>query len=287
MEAFGIDEFTPVWEVSEREFKERLRNEARERGNIFLAGFPPVGNAVPFKLKENLGDAMKVMSFYSYNFPPIAELQDDFFDIPHDELWFSEEKHLFLYIGKYPEVEYIPKATYKQAEILAKIAKELFVSELYTLGVIVLLPEERERMKDVEAFVARFRSGQDECEHSLEAEGVKVMTRREMGSYTILRKAGLLPGIASKLGVESFAVLGVGRRPNDLRACIRAFKAFVKLSRIEIDVRKIEEELERDANALEERIRKQGRRMPPPPVPPQPPSQPPTFRRPESSPIYL
>ena len=114
-----------------------------------------------------------------------------------------------------------------------------------------------------------------------------MMTRREMGSYTILRKAGLLPGIASKLGVESFAVLGVGRRPNDLRACIRAFKAFVKLSRIEIDVRKIEEELEKDANALEERIRKQGRRMPPPPVPPQPPSQPPTFRRPESSPIYL
>ena len=79
MEAFGIDEFTPVWEVSEREFKERLNREARERGNIFLAGFPPVGNAVPFKLKENLGDAMKVMSFYSYNFPPIAELQDDFF----------------------------------------------------------------------------------------------------------------------------------------------------------------------------------------------------------------
>ncbi|RLG38530.1 hypothetical protein DRN79_01455 [Methanosarcinales archaeon] len=252
-----IEEFTPFWNVSERDFKRRLQERLlrrRERGDerasfVFVAGFPPVGNLVPFNLKEHIDDSVEIMRFYSYNFPPVVEMHDDVFEIPHDELWFSEEKGLFMYVGKYPEVEYIPKASYKQAEILAKTARELFIEELYTIGVIVLLPEERERMGDAEAFIASFSRKSKEIPH-----GIRKMTRREMGSYTILRKTGLLPGFASKLNIDSYAILGVGSRPNDVRACIRALRAFKNLTDLNIDIKNVEEALEKNAKIIEERL---------------------------------
>ncbi len=84
-----------------------------------------MGNVIPYRHKERLKDSEEVVSLYSYNFPPMVEAREEEFVIPHDELWYSEEKRLFCYIGKYPETEYIPKSAYKQAEDVAHFARAL------------------------------------------------------------------------------------------------------------------------------------------------------------------
>lgn len=89
-------------------------------------------------------------------------------------------------------------------------------------------------------------------------EGMKKMTRRNIGRYTIIRKTGLLPGFASQLGIESYSILGVGNYPEDLRACARALRAFKKLSGLEMEeTAEIEEMFEKSAEAVEERIQEQ------------------------------
>ena len=87
---------------------------------------------------------------------------------------------------------------------------------------------------------------------------MKKMTRSTIGRYTIIRKTGLLPGFASKLGIESYSILGVGSYPADLRACARALRAFKQLSGLVIEETvKIEELLKKSAESFEERIREQ------------------------------
>ena len=210
-------------------------------------------HTIPYHLKVLLKDSEKILNLYSYNFPPVAEAREEEFKIPHDEIWYSEEKRLFCYIGKYPETEYIPKATYKQAEILARLSKEFCVRELYTVGVILPSQEPFKKAKEeVEAYVGFFEGTTKET-----PDGVKKMTRKSIGRYSIIRKTGLLPGFASKLGIESYAILGIGKYPEDLRACAGALRAFKKLSGRDIETTRIEEMLKESAEAVEERIRKQ------------------------------
>ena len=249
-ERFEIEEFTCYWNVDAERFQEQIKN----RHNILLAGFPPMGNIIPFHLKELLLDSEKVVSFYSYNFPPMAEARDEEFEIPHDELWYSAEKRLFCYVGKYPETEYIPKSAYKQAEGVAQLARVLNVKELYTLGVILPKQEPfRSEKEEVEAYIGFFEGSKKEM-----PAGMKKMTRSTIGRYTIIRKTGLLPGFASKLGIESYSILGMGSYPEDLRACARALRAFKQLSGLVIEETvKIEELLKKSAESFEERIREQ------------------------------
>ncbi|MHC1610621.1 MAG: PAC2 family protein [Candidatus Methanospirareceae archaeon] len=253
-EGFKIEEFYCHWEVDEEDFKAGMR----DRVNILIAGFPPMGNIIPYHLKELLTDSEKVVSFYSYDFPPMVEVRDEEFEIPHDELWYSAEKSLFCYVGKYPEVEYIPKSAYKQAEGVAQLARTLNVKELYTIGVILPSQEPFRREKEeVEAYIGCFEGSKKEM-----PRGTKKMTRRTVGRYTIIRKTGLLPGFASKLGIESYSILGVGSYPEDLRACARALRAFKQLSGAVIEeTAKIEETLERSAESFEARIREQQKRV--------------------------
>jgi proteasome assembly chaperone (PAC2) family protein len=249
-ERFEIEEFTFYWNVDAEKFKDKIEDYA----NILIAGFPPMGNVIPYRLKERLKDSEKIVSLYSYNFPPMVEAREEEFEIPHDELWYSEEKRLFCYIGKYPETEYIPKSAYKQAEGVALLSRELCVTELYTVGVIMPSQEPFRKRKDgVEAYIGCFEGSKKKI-----PEGMKKMTRRNIGRYTIIRKTGLLPGFASKFGIESYSILGVGNYPEDLRACARALRAFKKLSGLEIEeTAKIEEMFEKSAEAVEERIREQ------------------------------
>jgi len=252
VESFKIEEFSFYWNIDEEKFKKKIRNYE----NILIAGFPPMGNIIPYHLKELLKDSEKILSLYSYNFPPIVEAREEEFEIPHDEIWFSEEKRLFCYIGKYPETEYIPKSAYKQAECVAKLSKELCVKELYTVGVILPSQEPFKKMKEeAEAYVGFFEGSKKEI-----PDGVKRMTRKNIGRYSIIRKTGLLPGFASKLGIASYSILGVGKYPEDLRACAGALSAFKKLSGLDIETTKIEEMLKESAEAVEARIRKQRER---------------------------
>ncbi len=249
---FEIEEFTVCWNVDEEEFKERTRNYE----NILIAGFPPMGNIIPYHIKEFLNDSEKILSLYSYDFPPIVEAREDEFEIPHDEVWFSEEKRLFCYVGKYPEVEYIPKAAYKQAERVAKLSKELGVKELYTVGVILPLQEPSKQVKEeTEAYVGFFEGSKKEI-----PAGIKRMTRKNIGRFSIIRKTGLLPGFASKLGIASYSVLGVGEYPEDLRACACALRAFKRLSGLDIETAKTEEMLKESAEAVEKGIEKERQR---------------------------
>jgi predicted ATP-grasp superfamily ATP-dependent carboligase len=87
---FEIEEFTVYWNVDEEKFKERVKN----YGNILIAGFPPMGNIIPYHLKELLRDSEEILDLYSYDFPPVAEAHEEEFEIPHDEIWYSEEKRL-------------------------------------------------------------------------------------------------------------------------------------------------------------------------------------------------
>lgn len=252
-ERFEIGEFTCYWNVDAEKFKASIM----ERANILIAGFPPMGNIIPYHLKELLTDSEKVVSFYSYDFPPMAEARDEEFEIPHDELWYSAEKRLFCYVGKYPEIEYIPKSAYKQAEGVAQLARTLNVKELYTLGVILPSQEPfRKANEEVEAYIGCFEGSKKEM-----PETMRKMTRQNVGRYTIIRKTGLLPGFASKLGIESYSILGVGSYPEDLRACARALRAFKQLSGVEIEeTAKIEEMLKKSAESFEARIREQQKR---------------------------
>ena len=109
--------------------------------------------------------------------------------------------------------------------------------------------------EDVEAYVGFFEGAKREI-----PDGVKRMTRKNIGRYSIIRKTGLLPGFASKIGIEGYAVLGVGKYPEDLRACAGALRAFKKLSKLDIETTKIEEMLKESAEAIEARIRKQRER---------------------------
>jgi proteasome assembly chaperone (PAC2) family protein len=249
-ERFEIDEFTCYWNVDAERFKERIT----KVNTILIAGFPPMGNIIPYHLKELLTDSEKILSLYSYNFPPMAEARDDEFEIPHDELWYSAEKRLFCYVGKYPETEYIPKSAYKQAEGVAHLARALHVNELYTTGVILPSQEPfRKDKEDVIAYIGCFGGSKKEM-----PKGLKRMTRETIGRYTIIRKTGLLPGFAALLGIESYSILGVGGYPEDLRACARALRAFKQLSGVDIEEsRKIEEILEKSAESFEARIREQ------------------------------
>ena len=266
---FEVGELSFYWNVDEGEFREKVKNlrEEKEKGKcILVAGFPPMGNIVPYHLKEILEDSEKVLSLYSCDFPPMVEAREDEFEIPHDEIWFSEQKRLFCYVGKYPETD-IPRASYKQAECVARLTKELGVKELYTVGVIVPM-QEPFKFKDeearVEACVGFFEGskkgkGKEKGKEKEIPAGVKKMTRGIIGRYSIIRKTGLLPGFASKLGIESYAILGVGKYPEDLRACAGALRAFKKLSGLEseLETTKVEEMLEEGAKAVEERIKKQ------------------------------
>ncbi|HUV79580.1 MAG TPA: hypothetical protein VMW40_01940 [Candidatus Bathyarchaeia archaeon] len=249
-ERFEIEEFTSYWNVDPEKFKDKIADYA----NILIAGFPPMGNVIPYRLKEHLKDSEEVVSLYSYNFPPMVEAREDEFEIPHDELWYSEEKRLFCYIGKYPETEYIPKSAYKQAEDVAHLARALCVKELYTVGVIMPAQEPfKEQRDEVEAYIGCFEGSKKEI-----PEGMKKMTRRNIGRYTIIRKTGLLPGFASQIGIESYSILGVGNYPEDLRACARALRAFKKLSGLKMEeTAEIEKMFEKSAEAVEERIQEQ------------------------------
>lgn len=246
---FGIGEFTYYWNVDAGKFIERIKG----YDNILIAGFPPMGNIIPYHLKELLKDSEKVVSLYSYNFPPMVEAREEEFEIPHDEIWYSEEKRLFCYVGKYTETEYIPKSAYTQAEGVAHLARELYVKELYTLGVILPAQKPFEgRKEELEAYIGCFEGSKKEI-----PKGMKKMTRENIGRYTIIRKTGLLPGFASKLGIASYSILGIGNYPEDLRACARALRAFKKLSGLEIETTKIEEMLKESAEAVEARIQKE------------------------------
>ncbi|MHC1599595.1 MAG: PAC2 family protein, partial [Candidatus Methanospirareceae archaeon] len=249
-ERFEIEEFTFYWNVDAEKFKEKIKGYE----NILIAGFPPMGNIIPYRLKERLKDSEEIVSLYSYDFPPMVEAREEEFELPHDELWYSEEKRLFCYVGKYPETEYIPKSAYKQAEGVAHLAQALGIKELYTIGVIIPSQEPfRTRSAEIEAYIGCFEGSKKDI-----PEGMKKMTRRNIGRYTIIRKTGLLPGFASKLGIESYSILGVGKYPEDLRACARALRAFKKLSGLEmVETAEIEEMFEKSAEAVEERIREQ------------------------------
>lgn len=250
--SFEIDEFSVYWTVDEDKFKEKVKNYE----NIMIAGFPPMGNIIPYHIKELLKGSEEILNLYSYNFPPMVEAREDEFEIPHDEIWYSEEKKLLCYVGKYPETEYIPKAAYKQAAGLARLSKELCVKELYTVGVILPAQEPFKRTnEEVEAYIGFFEGSKKEI-----PDRIKKMTRKNVGRYSIIRKTGLLPGFASKLGIESYSILGVGKYPEDLRACARALMAFKKLSGLDIETTKIEKMLKESAEAVEERIRKQRER---------------------------
>lgn len=249
-EGFEIGEFAVYWNVDRDTFKEKIK----DRENILIAGFPPMGNIIPYHLKELLKDSEEILNLYSYYFPPMVEAREEEFEIPHDELWFSEEKNLYCYVGKYPEAEYIPKAAYKQAEYMAKLAKELCVKELYTVGVIMPAQEPFRKMRaeEAEAYVGFFGDSKKEL-----PDFVTKMTRRNIGRYSIIRKTGLLPGFSSKLGIGSYAILGVGNYPEDLRACAGALSAFKKLSGLDLETTRIEKMFKESAEAVEERIRKQ------------------------------
>lgn len=248
---FEIDEFTVEWVVDEEKFRTRIKNYQ----NILLAGFPPMGNIIPYQLKALLTDSEHIMNLYSYNFPPMVEAREEEFEIPHDELWYSEEKRLFCYIGKYLETEYIPKSGYKQTECVAHLAKELGVVELYTVGVIMPTQEPFRRMKgEVEAYVGFFEGSK-----KVLPDRVVRMTRQNIGRYTIIRKTGLLPGFAAKLGIESYAILGAGSYPEDLRACAHALRTFKRLAQLELDTSKLEAKFEKSAEAVEARIKDQRR----------------------------
>jgi predicted ATP-grasp superfamily ATP-dependent carboligase len=58
-----------------------------------------MGNIIPYHLKELFKDSEKILNLYSYNFPPVAEAREEEFEIPHDEIWYSEEKRLFCYLA--------------------------------------------------------------------------------------------------------------------------------------------------------------------------------------------
>lgn len=249
-ERFEIEEFSCYWNVDAENFKEKIK----DCENILVAGYPPMGNIIPYHLKELLTDSEKILSFYSYDFPPMVEARDEEFEIPHDELWYSEDKRLFCYVGKYTETEYIPKSAYKQAEGVAHLARELCVKELYTLGVILPSQEPfRGREEEVEAYIGYFEGSKKELPASM-----KKMTRETIGRYTIIRKTGLLPGFAAKLSIESYSILGVGSYPEDLRACARALRAFKQLSGLVIEESvKIEEMLKKSAESFEARLREQ------------------------------
>ena len=247
-EEFEIEEYSFYWNVDKDKFKERIK----DYDNILIAGFPPMGNVIPYHLKELLKDSEQILKLYSYNFPPMVEVREEEFEIPHDEIWFSEEKRLFCYIGKYPETEYIPKAAYKQAAGVAQLSKELCVKELYTVGVIMPSQEPFRKIKEVDAYVGFFEGSKLKI-----PDRIKKMTRKNIGRYSIIRKTGLLPGFASKLGIESYAILGVGKYPEDLRACAGALRAFKELAGLELETVKIEKMLTESAEAVEARIKEQ------------------------------
>lgn len=248
-EEFEIEEYIEYWNIDEEKFKEQIK----DYENILIAGFPPMGNIIPYHIKELLKDSEKILNLYSYNFPPLVEAQEDEFEIPHDEIWYSEEKKLFCYVGKYPETEYIPKSAYKQAERLARLSKELYVKELYTVGVVMPTQEPFKKMKGaVEAYIGFFEGSKKDV-----PDGVTRLTRKNIGRYSIIRKTGLLPGFASKLGIESYSILGVGKYPEDLRACAGALRAFKRISGLDLETAKIEEMLKKSAEAVEARLREQ------------------------------
>ncbi len=247
--SFTIEDFTLYWTVEETEFKAKIKN----CNNILIAGFPPLGNIIPYHLKELLKDSEEILNLYSYNFPPIVEAREAEFEIPHDEIWYSEEKNLFCYVGKYIEAEYIPKATYKHAENVALIAKELSVKELYTVGVIMPSQEPfRNTESGIEAYLGFFEGTKKEV-----PPGTEKMTRKNIGRYSIIRRTGLLPGFAAKHGIESYSILGVGKYPEDLRACAGALRAFKKMSGLELKTEKIETMFKESAEGVEERIKQQ------------------------------
>jgi len=252
-EEFEIEEFTFYWNVEGKKFKERIKN----YDNIMIAGFPPMGNVIPYHIKELLKDSEKILDLYSYNFPPMVEVREEEFEIPHDEIWYSEEKRLFCYVGKYPETEYIPKTAYKQAAGSARLSKELCVNTLYTVGVIMPTQEPFRRMQDeeVEAYLGFFEGSKKGIPNR-----TKKMTRKNIGRYSIIRKTGLLPGFASKLGIESYAILGTGKYPEDMRACAGALRAFKRLSGLVLETTKIERMLEESAEAVEAQMREQKER---------------------------
>jgi len=90
-ECFEIAELTFYWNVDKKKFKEKIKNYK----NILIAGFPPMGNIIPYHIKALLKDSEEILSLYSYNFPPMVEAREEEFEIPHDEIWYSEEKKLF------------------------------------------------------------------------------------------------------------------------------------------------------------------------------------------------
>lgn len=247
---FEIEEFSYYWTVDPEQFTAKLQ----DLETIMIVGFPPMGNVIPYQLKELLPDSQEIGSIYSYDFPPMVEARDEEFEIPHDELWYSAEKRLFCYVGKYPETEYIPKSAYKQAEGVARLARALNVKELYTVGVILPQQEPFKKQGDeITAFIGCFEGSNKEI-----PENTRKMTRRNIGRYTIIRKTGLLPGFAANLGIESYAILGAGTYPEDLRACTRALQAFKQLSGLVIEeTAEIEAMFERSAEAMEARMREQ------------------------------
>jgi len=255
-EQFEIGEFTFYWEVDAKRFKEKTKDYT----NILIAGFPPMGNTISYHLKELLKDSERIVSLYSYNFPPMVEAREEEFELPHDEIWYSEDKRLFCYIGKYPEIEYIPKSSYRLAEGIAHLSQELGVKELYTPGVIVYTQEPFRNLQneiEVEAYIGCFKGSKKKIGRQ---NGMVRMTRENIGRFTIIRKTGLLPGFASKLGIESYSILGIGAYPEDLRACARALRAFKNLSGLEIETAKIEDIFEKGAESVEEKIREQRKR---------------------------
>lgn len=252
-EKFKIEEFSLYWNVDKEKFKGRIKN----YDNILVAGFPPMGNVIPYHIKELLTDSEKILELYSYNFPPMVEVREDEFEIPHDEIWYSEGKRLFCYVGKYPETEYIPKTAYKQAAGLARLSKELRVNALYSVGVIMPTQEPFRKMQEeeIEAYIGFFDGSKKEIPNR-----TKKMTRKNIGRYSIIRKTGLLPGFTSKLGIESYAILGTGKYPEDLRACAGALRAFKRLSGLILETTRIERMLEESAEAVEAQMREQKER---------------------------
>jgi proteasome assembly chaperone (PAC2) family protein len=227
-------EFILDWKVKEEEFKKSVKN----CRNILIAGFPVMGMAIPYHLKEKvLKDSEKILDLYFYYLPAVADCLEEEFEIPHDEIWYSKEKELFIYIGKYPETKHIPKSIYKHAEFLAKLLKELHIKEIYTIGITT-------HFQGMEAFICFFSDSKkkipDGCERAARKNNIRVFG-----------KTGLLPGFASKIGIESYSILGMGKNPEDLGACAGALRAFKKLSGIEMETTEIERIFEKSSEIYE------------------------------------
>lgn len=214
-----------------------------------LLGVGQVGLMAAKQIIDALG-ARKIASIYSDSFlypgtalPGVVYGENNFVDLHKNEIYFDEERELFILTGIYQGTT--PESYYRLGEELIGFCREAGIEEIYTLGGYGV-------GKKVEQPSVRGVVYSEERMKELEDMDVGLL-KASSGTLGATGMAGLLIPLGEKNGLKSICLLAEtqGNYP-DPRASKETLIVLNRLIELDIDT----EELDKQIEAMEKELTK-------------------------------